>query len=332
MSKTTHPLDVIDWWKGPTAFVLFFTALGAIAVFLTWHWTKSATETSVRAEEMASFEFRLETHILVECSDKSGDEYQACLRDVVESAAENKRNAQDLQAQKTMAYHTRIMGGMAVIGILVGSVSVYLLFRTLTATRQMSDDTRKLTEDTRQIGLAQIRPWMNIIDSSIESIDQDEKAFYFFLRARFKNIGPTPATEVMADMSVFNLREATDLDSFIKAEVTKLTRQMHAADRIRTAVLQERELQTKISCEFTPNPTSKSGRPAKSMRPMALIAISYKDGRELEWKTTVAMYAIHLKKERQPTAIPVDLEKRLGTDVIAASEVKLAWLGMPHVT
>lgn len=209
MSKTTHPLDVIDWWQGPTPFVLFFTFLGAIIVFLTWHWTQSATEARVRAEEQASFDFRLETHILIECSETTGDEYQACVRDVVGGVAENKRNAQDLQAQQIMAYHTRVMGVMAVAALVVGGVSVGLLYATLAATQQMNSDQRKIAENQANAIRLLNRPWLKHTLTCPEGIQCQNERFIVHLNVDVENVGETAAFRALTRVYLTPFRSHT---------------------------------------------------------------------------------------------------------------------------
>ena len=52
-------------------------------------------------------------------------------------------NREDLQAQRVMAWWTRIMGMAAAVGIFLGGVSIWLIWRTWDATREAAENSRK---------------------------------------------------------------------------------------------------------------------------------------------------------------------------------------------
>ncbi|MEZ5707909.1 MAG: hypothetical protein R3E02_00805 [Blastomonas sp.] len=69
--------------------------------------------------------------------------YNDCAREIEQTRRENQRDEYDLYAQKAMALWTAIMGAMAVVGIALSGVGVYLIWRTWDATREAAENSRK---------------------------------------------------------------------------------------------------------------------------------------------------------------------------------------------
>lgn len=58
-----------------------------------------------------------------------------CFDEISDAAREQQRNEYDLYSQQAMALWTAVMGGMAVFGVSLSAVGVYLIWQTWSATR-----------------------------------------------------------------------------------------------------------------------------------------------------------------------------------------------------
>lgn len=80
-------------------------------------------------------------HITTEC--RVSDAAPSCEREISQAARDSQRGEYDLYSQKAMALWTAIMGAMAVVGIALSGVGVYLIWRTWDATREAAENSRK---------------------------------------------------------------------------------------------------------------------------------------------------------------------------------------------
>lgn len=69
--------------------------------------------------------------------------YPSCAREIEQARRANQRDEYDLYAQKVMALWTAIMGAMAVVGIALSGVGVYLIWHTWDATQEAANSSRK---------------------------------------------------------------------------------------------------------------------------------------------------------------------------------------------
>lgn len=109
--------------------------------------------------------------------------------------------AEDLKAQRVMAWWTRIMGLAAITGVLLSALGIWLIYSTFKATLWAARysgvaarQSRRSLEHIKQTTAKQLRPYVAITESS----DIDRKPFSreSELRFRVKNFGQTPATNV----------------------------------------------------------------------------------------------------------------------------------------
>ncbi|QLC25771.1 hypothetical protein HFP57_12590 [Parasphingopyxis algicola] len=100
----------------------------------------SQFDIQIEAEENAN-EYGDSTHIAVECeaADIVSASADQCIDTEREAAQQAERNERDLEAQKTMAVWTQVMGKAAIIGMGVGIVGLMLIFTTFWETRKAAD-------------------------------------------------------------------------------------------------------------------------------------------------------------------------------------------------
>lgn len=112
---------------------------------------------------------------------------QSCTREIEQARRANQRDEYDLYAQKAMALWTGIMGSMAVVGIALSGVGVYLIWRTWDATREAADNSRKTLA-------AYIAKERAILKMRVAQYVDDERIpgpFNFYVK--IVNLGDSPA-------------------------------------------------------------------------------------------------------------------------------------------
>lgn len=78
--------------------------------------------------------------IAAECG---GNADPQCARNIEQAARSEQRQEYDLYSQQAMALWTGVMGGMAVLGVALSGVGVYLIWQTWDATREAAVNSRK---------------------------------------------------------------------------------------------------------------------------------------------------------------------------------------------
>lgn len=84
-------------------------------------------------------------------------------------------------------------------------VAVILVWRTLVATHEMVEDTKRMTRDTREIGQAEVKAYLSI--KAAKAFVDDKDGIVFDVTVR--NFGQSPAKHVHAIASVWVNREIT---------------------------------------------------------------------------------------------------------------------------
>jgi len=83
----------------------------------------------------ASYAADAKNDIRAECLTAKGKVSSDCARNKNNAAREEQRKEYDLYAQKIMAIWTTVMGGMAIIGVSLSGVGVYLIWETFRQTQ-----------------------------------------------------------------------------------------------------------------------------------------------------------------------------------------------------
>jgi hypothetical protein len=102
-----------------------------------------------------------------------------------------QRNEQDLVAQKVTAVWTSLMGGAAILGMMLSAVGVYLVYTTF-------NETRKSNEIAKQTAADQLRPYVYITNEFMELESGCAK-----VKLHLQNFGQTPAKNVVVRLRGF---------------------------------------------------------------------------------------------------------------------------------
>ncbi|WP_430416726.1 hypothetical protein [Parasphingorhabdus sp.] len=92
-------------------------------------------------------------NIAIKCLDLTGQARSDCANEIEDAARANERDEYDLYSQKAMALWTAIMGGMAVVGVSLSGVGVYLIWQTF----GQSQTAAKAAQDTHHSYIANER-------------------------------------------------------------------------------------------------------------------------------------------------------------------------------
>jgi hypothetical protein len=117
------------------------------------------------------------------CVTLSAELQANCIAEARDKARNNERYEQDLVAQRTSAVWTFIMGSAAVVGMVLSTFGVYLVWTTFNATR----DANKIT---REIGKAQVGAYMSEDRVFVTSKDGE-----FQFTHVWHNTGQSPALQ-----------------------------------------------------------------------------------------------------------------------------------------
>ena len=187
--------------KGPMAFAALGIVIALIAGWLTWDLSAIHTEQRVRYERTAA-DYAGQTAQRIERECGTGLQGQAaadCMADVIEASREDVRAERDLDAQEMMARFTRLMGWTGLLALIVGGASAGLIYATLTETRRMAND-------TREIGEAQVRAYLGIVvEHEPMGLNADLDAAVLF-RVKISNVGQSPARRLRWNANVKYIR------------------------------------------------------------------------------------------------------------------------------
>lgn len=115
------------------------------------------------ASNAASYAADAKYDIATECNGLTAQARDDCEDKINDPARANQRDEYDLAAQRTMALWTAIMGGMAVVGVALSGVGVYLIWRTWDATRIAANNSGA----TFRAYLAKERGYLTLADTKV---------------------------------------------------------------------------------------------------------------------------------------------------------------------
>jgi hypothetical protein len=104
--------------------------------------------------------------IALDCGALVGRAFSDCARQINNAAREQQRDEYDLYSQKTMALWTAVMGGMAVVGVFLSVLGVYLIWTTFRETKRTADEAREANRITREGQ----RPWIDFSHHEVRGI------------------------------------------------------------------------------------------------------------------------------------------------------------------
>ncbi|HEX2019057.1 MAG TPA: hypothetical protein VGO17_08985 [Aurantimonas sp.] len=127
-----------------------------------------------------------------------------CIREVVEANRENQRAEYDLAAQRGMDRWAFWMMWIGAFSATATAVGIFLIYRTLTYTRDAAtaardtvDEARRATAAavetaaiTRQMGQRQLRAYVTLVSAQVVGLNDDQRPM---IRLMFSNSGQTSA-------------------------------------------------------------------------------------------------------------------------------------------
>lgn len=170
---------------GSLALAVFVLFLLIVFGGLIWDTSAQFTEQRVRYDESVRKRTSdVDERINQECAGEVDHSAMwQCVRNSIEAIEAPWLSRRDLEAQELMARFTRIMGWTGLIGLGIGSGSVYLIWRTLR-------ETRRLANDTRDIGERQVRAYVDVENIAVNDLEIGKIPFVTFI---LKNSGASPA-------------------------------------------------------------------------------------------------------------------------------------------
>jgi hypothetical protein len=146
-----------NWRRFAPLWIAFSALLLAVSFWLVWIESASLAEQRIRGEQSTQSHIEYANdRIDKKCLTLNGEALRDCIQQEIESARDHDRANNDLNAQQQMALFTKVMGYTAVAGLVLGAVSIAVIFATL---REMGNTNRIMREDQR--------PWLVIKDESI---------------------------------------------------------------------------------------------------------------------------------------------------------------------
>lgn len=186
-----------DWHRFIATWLAFGTLALGVLVWVVWDLSANQTEQRIRGEQSTQNHIEYaEDRIDEKCLSLDPVPMRDCIHKEIESARDHARADQDLNAQQQMAFFTKIMGWTAGGGLVLGVVSIGVIFATL---REMASTNRIMREEQR--------PWI-IVDDNWDSFKKISSMFRsnpsLTFRVSVHNNGNTPAWEVSCTYITFS--------------------------------------------------------------------------------------------------------------------------------
>lgn len=191
-------------WLG-LAVLLAVTVIGVLGIQHFRYYSEAASHAAGYSRDAYN-------QISEECFRPHLDE--KCAQERRYTARENQRDEYDLYSQKAMALWTAVMGVMAVVGVSLSGVGVYLIWGTWRQTAEAADSARR----TLHSYVAKERALI-AINQAVAASDPESKRDGFVVK--IENRGMAPATIVMTQWSYMQVREWPD--TFNQSDDSKRT-------------------------------------------------------------------------------------------------------------
>lgn len=188
------------------AIVISMTVVAVVLIF-SKAGERMARDFADQSERMASVQ------IAAECS--QAPSFEVCANEIKRKARADLRSEYDLSSQRTMSYWTAVMGGMAVIGIGLSAVGVFLIWRTWEATREAS----AAGIAANLLAARAQRPWITISLKRLEAFQTDTSiaitgegehlaGFRTIIEVELENLGVSPAANVQLHHQIYGINQA----------------------------------------------------------------------------------------------------------------------------
>lgn len=157
-------------------------AIAVLSLARGWQW-----ETDYEASHAAkNYAADADNQVMAKCGLSPAEPRNDCANKIYDAARKNQRDEYDLAAQRTMAIWTAIMGWMAVLGVGLSGLGIYLIWRTWDATQEAAKSSRK----TLSAFLSKERAFLTVESASksvkFETLERG-------VSAHILNVGNSPA-------------------------------------------------------------------------------------------------------------------------------------------
>jgi uncharacterized membrane protein len=163
------------------------------------------------SRQAANYAAVADDQIIAECAGLAGRDRESCANKIDRSAREQQRNEYDLAAQQTMALWTAIMGGMAIVGVALSAIGVYLIWGTWKQTGEAAENSRR----TLRAYIAKERAIMRVLVAKYK-LQQRLRTPHTFL-PEVHNLGQSPGHITSIDWSFTKKMEWPSTFDFSKA-------------------------------------------------------------------------------------------------------------------
>lgn len=143
--------------KPDTGYWLYIVSVVAVG-FLALIGIQQFVDRSYASRNAADYAANTKSQIAAECV--IPDDYVKCVREIRQASDSSQRDEYDLYSQQTMALWTMVMGIMAVVGVALSALGVYLIWRTWIATLVAAENSSR----TLQAYIARERAVLKIHD------------------------------------------------------------------------------------------------------------------------------------------------------------------------
>jgi len=164
---------------------LIAVAVAATLFLIVFAWPAVLEQREIQDEAARHAEYysaNAQNDVTVKCSSLSGQARADCAKPIEDAAREHQRSEHDLAAQQITALWTAVMGGVAVLGVALSGVGVYLIWETFRETQR----TAKIASDNLYAYRSAERGYCEIeISHGMASPTSDTVLYY----AQIKNSG-----------------------------------------------------------------------------------------------------------------------------------------------
>jgi hypothetical protein len=157
-----------------------------IVALIGWYEGFKRGQESHQSASADAYKDQAETKIQETCFALSGASQTECIAEAVRGSREQQRSEEDLDAQQQMAEWARWMLIATVVMAATTGFGVVFVWQTLAATQQMA-------KDTRRIGEAQVRAYMNLASGNLKAEGRSVVA-----EIVINNFGQTPAKDMVS--------------------------------------------------------------------------------------------------------------------------------------
>lgn len=165
--------DRRNWIKGHGGLAASVFAAILFVVLVVWpSWLQQRELYNEATRNAEHYARNAKNQIAIKCTSLTGQARTDCTNKENETARDRQRDEYDLYSQQVMALWTGVMGGMAVVGVSVSLIGVYLIWQTWT-------EAKRTTAVARDVGKKQVRAYLEVLSKGFGVRPQKRQASVF---------------------------------------------------------------------------------------------------------------------------------------------------------